>query len=203
MRRILRFIRRHYIPFGIAGAVLLGLAIWAIFFPPFKFITYFTNETVRETEIIFQSGAVATLVPTTVASDGGSPTTGIAPDAPATTAPIPGIVKSAPAEWTGGDSAHGASGEAFLTSDGNQTFVAFMENFRARNGPDLRVYLVKTGERRGFGDEFKELGKLKGNRGSQSYEIPEGTDLSEYNTVLVWCRPFSVLFASVDLNPLP
>ncbi|HKQ22539.1 MAG TPA: DM13 domain-containing protein, partial [Nitrososphaeraceae archaeon] len=44
------------------------------------------------------------------------------------------------------------------------------------------------------------LGRLKGNIGNQNYEIPIGTDLSKYNTVLIWCKAFSTLFGSAQLS---
>ncbi|MDQ3883960.1 MAG: DM13 domain-containing protein, partial [Thermoproteota archaeon] len=42
---------------------------------------------------------------------------------------------------------------------------------------------------------------LKGNIGNQNYDIPEGTDLSRYDTVLIWCKAFSVLFGGAKLEP--
>jgi hypothetical protein len=33
--------------------------------------------------------------------------------------------------------------------------------------------------------DFVELGRFKANIGNQKYEIPEGTDLSKYGTVLI------------------
>jgi electron transfer DM13 len=44
------------------------------------------------------------------------------------------------------------------------------------------------------------LGRLKANIGNQNYQIPEGTDITKYDTVLIWCRAFSVLFGSADLK---
>jgi hypothetical protein len=43
------------------------------------------------------------------------------------------------------------------------------------------------------------LGKLKANNGNQNYNIPSQTDLTKYYTVIIWCRPFSVLFGSAEL----
>jgi hypothetical protein len=48
--------------------------------------------------------------------------------------------------------------------------------------------------------DFINIGNLKANNGNQNYEIPTETDLSKYNTVLIWCRPFSVLFGSAELG---
>jgi hypothetical protein len=41
---------------------------------------------------------------------------------------------------------------------------------------------------------------LKANNGHQNYEIPSETDLTKYDTALIWCRPFSVVFGSVRLS---
>jgi hypothetical protein len=48
--------------------------------------------------------------------------------------------------------------------------------------------------------DFVDLGVLKANIGNQNYEIPEGTDLAKYKTVVIWCKAFSVLFGSADLR---
>ena len=76
---------------------------------------------------------------------------------------------------------------------------------RTSNGPDVRVYLVaatdasdnETVTRAGF----VELGKLKGTEGDQNYEIPAGLDLGKYRAVTIWCRRFSVNFATAPLTP--
>ena len=41
--------------------------------------------------------------------------------------------------------------------------------------------------------------RLKGNIGHQNYEIPR-VDLSKYNMVLIWCKAFSVLFGTTELQ---
>ena len=64
------------------------------------------------------------------------------------------------------------------------------------NGPDLYVYLATDKST----SDFVDLGKLKANNGNQNYEVPEGTDLTKYDTVLIWCKSFSVLFGSADLK---
>ena len=95
-----------------------------------------------------------------------------------------------------GDGFHNVEGVAKVISlsDG-KTFLR-MENLKATNGPDLYVYLstdVNT-------SDIVNLGRLKGNIGNQNYEIPTGTDLSKYDTVLIWCKAFSTLFGSAKLS---
>ncbi len=67
-------------------------------------------------------------------------------------------------------------------------------------GPDLRVYLVSGGYDGGDVEEHVDVGQLKGNQGTQQYEVPAGVDTSRYSTVLIWCRAFSVAFGAADLT---
>ena len=94
-----------------------------------------------------------------------------------------------------GDGIHDAQGNVLvIESDDGSRFLRF-ENFKATNGPDLFVYLA-TDE---TANDFVSLGMLKGNIGNQNYLIPPGADLSNYDTVLIWCKQFSVLFGSAKL----
>jgi Electron transfer DM13 len=95
-----------------------------------------------------------------------------------------------------GDGIHNAEGIAkvFPLQDGNS--ILRLENLHVTNGPDLYVYLSPDKS----ASDFVNIGKLKANNGNQNYDIPAGTDLSKYDTVLIWCRPFSVLFGSAELG---
>jgi hypothetical protein len=95
-----------------------------------------------------------------------------------------------------GDGFHKAQGVAKVIklADG-KTFLR-LENLKTTNGPDLYVYL-STGK---DVSDIVNLGRLKGNIGNQNYEIPPGTDLAKYNTVLIWCKAFSTLFGSAKLS---
>lgn len=95
-----------------------------------------------------------------------------------------------------GDGFHKAEGVAKVIdlTDG-RTFLR-LENLKTTNGPDLYVYLSSGKD----ASEIVDLGKLKGNIGNQNYEIPAGTDLSKFNTVLIWCKAFSTLFGSAQLS---
>jgi hypothetical protein len=66
-------------------------------------------------------------------------------------------------------------------------------------GPDLRVYLVAGAYDGGDVGDHVDLGGLKGNKGTQQYELPAGLDVVRYSTVVIWCRAFSVAFGSAVL----
>lgn len=95
-----------------------------------------------------------------------------------------------------GDGIHNAEGIAKVISLGDNNNILRLEGLMATNGPDLYVYLATDRS----ASDFVDLGRLKANNGNQNYNIPLGTDLSKYDTVLIWCRAFSVLFGSAELK---
>jgi hypothetical protein len=96
------------------------------------------------------------------------------------------------------DGIHNAEGQAKVIQLSEGSNFLRLENFRSTNGPDLYVYLSTDKS----ASDFVNLGRLKGNVGDQNYEIPDGTDLSKYDTALIWCQAFSVLFGSAELEPI-
>lgn len=96
------------------------------------------------------------------------------------------------------DGIHNAEDQAKVIKLSDGSDFLRLEDFRSTNGPDLYVYLSTD---KGNSD-FVDLGRLKGNIGDQNYKIPEGTELSKYDTALIWCQAFSVLFGSAELRPM-
>ena len=94
-----------------------------------------------------------------------------------------------------GDGIHNAEGIAKIIPLQERGNILRLENLHVTNGPDLYVYIAQDKS----ASDFVSLGKLKANNGNQNYDIPVGTDLTNYDTVLIWCRPFSVLFGSAEL----
>jgi hypothetical protein len=89
--------------------------------------------------------------------------------------------------------------QAIAVSGGRR--VLTLTDFETDNGPDLRVYLsTADAGRDSAGDEFVDLGGLKGNVGDQQYEIPRGVDLDRLTQVVIWCRAFSVGFGAAPLR---
>jgi len=103
-------------------------------------------------------------------------------------------------EFSGTDSLH--QGEGFVLNIQNgEEFIIRFEDFRVTNGPDLRVFLSKEANPISSGEtgEYIEIGSLKGNVGNQNYVLPEGVDSSEYSSVIIYCKPFGVMFAAAQI----
>jgi hypothetical protein len=49
--------------------------------------------------------------------------------------------------------------------------------------------------------ESIDLGKLKGNLGDQNYEIPLDVNPADYQSVVIYCQPFHVVFSVAQLQP--
>ncbi len=96
------------------------------------------------------------------------------------------------------DVVHKVAGLAQYIDRGSDRIVRFEEDFDATNGPDLYVWLVKDLDT--ITQDYVDLGRLKGNKGAQNYVIPTDVDLSEYDTIIIWCKAFSVLFGSAELS---
>jgi hypothetical protein len=89
---------------------------------------------------------------------------------------------------------HPTSGDAFVVVQPDGSRVLRIENLDTDNGPDLRVVLSTAEVGSGDYDELVELGRLKGNIGSQNYEIPADLDLTTIRSVVIWCERFSSSF---------
>ncbi len=100
------------------------------------------------------------------------------------------------------DPIHGAVGTATIYELPAGNRILRFEDFRSKNGPDLHVYLSTENPTSTFaslGSNEVHLGALKGNVGNQNYEIPTEIDLSLYRSVVIYCKPFKVIFSSAAL----
>lgn len=111
---------------------------------------------------------------------------------PSTTAAQP--VRVSTGELTGID--HDASGTASVYRLPDGSIVVGLEDIDIEPGPDYHVYVVEGANRRDKTDAVY-LAALRGNQGTQYYEVPrEAGDVGEGWTVLVWCRAFGVPIAN-------
>ena len=108
-------------------------------------------------------------------------------------------------QFAGADSSHQGSGTATILQQGDNRVLRF-EEFMVTNGPDLHVILTKHPAPEGrsdVGEDYIDLGSLKGNMGNQNYEIPSDVDLAAYQGVVIYCVPFHVVFATATLSAGP
>lgn len=102
------------------------------------------------------------------------------------------------------DGAHKGSGEATIYQLTNGKRVLRFTNFETSNGPDVHVYLVAANDAKDSetvkNAGFVEVGPLKGNIGDQNYDLASDVDLSKYRAVTIWCKRFSVNFATAPLT---
>lgn len=102
------------------------------------------------------------------------------------------------------DGAHKGSGKAEILEGAAGTLLLRITEFNVTNGPDLEVWLVKNPDPKSSADvkasEWLSLGALKGNIGDQTYIIPEGTNIEEFGSVVIWCEQFGVLFSPASLK---
>ncbi|MBC8160284.1 MAG: DM13 domain-containing protein [Roseiflexaceae bacterium] len=205
-------ITRTQISIMLVVAVVALAVLWLLFRPELLFV----NATVNEAPPVVSASAPpavspandAALQPTAAAS---SATPAVEqPAAPAAAAPLaevaPTTVPAQASAWSASfqSLAHETSGTASVRvlEDGAQ--VLRLEDFKTSNGPDVRVYLVRgsdaTQDAAINSGDFIDLGALKGNIGDQNYAISSDVDLSEYQSVSIWCRRFSVNFGGTNLD---
>ncbi len=132
-------------------------------------------------------------------------TTATAPTEEEVAAPEPaGPVALATGPLMDGDSFHKGSGQVTLyrLEDGSQ--LLRLEDIEVTNGPQLHVILTPVHGVEGRGEVYAEgyldLGPLKGNIGSQNYELPPGYQVPEEMTMVIYCVPFNVVFTTAELS---
>jgi hypothetical protein len=88
------------------------------------------------------------------------------------------------------------SGTAHIVRNTNGSIQLNIENLKATNGPDLKVYLSKELQP----VNFIKLGALKSVNGNQVYDVTGMPDIMEYKYALVHCQAFNHLFGSAELK---
>jgi len=119
----------------------------------------------------------------------------------ALSAPTSMPVKIAQGDFRG--IAHETKGMASIYELPEGRKVLRFSGFETSNGPDVHVYLVAAADAKDNDTVknvgFIDLGSIKGNIGDQNYDLPPDVDLAKYRAVTVWCKRFSVNFATAPL----
>ena len=102
------------------------------------------------------------------------------------------------------DSFHRGSGQAIIYTTPEGGHLLRLENLEVTNGPALHVVLSPhedpTRSNEVLLEGYADLGDLKGNRGNQNYTIPADVDLSVIKSVVIYCKPFAVVFSVATLR---
>ena len=180
----------------VVAAVVVAAALVAgalALFQPWKLVV---DDTVDEAAPTAAPSSQASVPSTAPSRRAVSPTP--APDAP---------VRLAVGSFVSHE--HATRGRAVVLRLPDGTRVLRLEALDTSNGPDLHVWLSDRPvvERPSgwtvFDDgAYVDLGRLKGNRGSQNYTIPAGVDLRTLSSVSVWCARFRVSFGAASLVPI-
>jgi hypothetical protein len=116
---------------------------------------------------------------------------------PTVEAPRAGVIRQG--EWQDGEPGHNGSGIAQIIRTEDGGLVLRVEEFSVTNGPDLIVVLSTDDD--GYAEEGRvNLGALKATDGNFNYDIPTGTDIFRYKSVVVWCQSFPTTFAYATLE---
>jgi hypothetical protein len=80
------------------------------------------------------------------------------------------------------------AGIATLTNTDGVLTLGFNNSFSTVSGPDLHVYLGKqNASPTAQGNETVVVSLLKSNTGAQSFTVPQGVDILQYDYVLIHC----------------
>lgn len=183
-----RLVRRQPIRVAITSVAALALA-WMLFANAYR------DETVVETLPGLGRPPV-----TTPAADGTAPIAGDGAPAPTTSSAPVGPVRIRSAALRGID--HRASGTASVIRHPDGAYTVGLEDIDIEPGPDYRVYVV-PGKTERTGEGAVELDRLRGNQGTQFYDVPREVDVGRGEwTVLVWCKIFAVPIAAAVPQPV-
>ena len=143
-------------------------------------------------------------VPATTEAAATEPSTTLPPEPSTTLPPAPtGPVALASGNLMDADSFHKGSGQVVLYQLEDGSRIIRLEDIEVTNGPQLHVLLTPVHGLSGR-DHLQEagyvdLGPLKGNIGSQNYEVPADYVIPDQLTLVIYCVPFHVVFTTAEL----
>ena len=115
---------------------------------------------------------------------------------------IAGDSEVASGEWV--EKGYAIKGGWKIVQRGDQKIIVFNEDFKTRNGPDLKVYLSKIPIESIKGSDVEQssvkIGPLISNKGTQEYPIPSDLNLDDFSSVLVHCEAYTHLWGGGALK---
>lgn len=111
-----------------------------------------------------------------------------------------GELRSAFSSW-GNES---LTGDWVIVNDGEDNYLQLDDDFVAKKGPDVKVFLSPiesseiTGDNATHGSLFVKL--LDNFKGATRIKIPRGTDISDYRSLVFHCEEYSKLWGKSPLQ---
>jgi Electron transfer DM13 len=180
---MLRRLARQPLAWIVLGVLVAGGAFGLYWFTPWKL---FTSHTVNDS------------LPS-AAAPGGGPSISVSPSVVGNTLLATGTLIS---------HEHHTTGTVSLIRLSSGAVQLVLANLDTSDGPDLRVWLTDQAVQATsdgwhvFDDgRYVEVGRLKGNKGNQVYDVPQGTNLDGLTSVTIWCARFKVSFGAAQLHP--
>lgn len=96
---------------------------------------------------------------------------------------------------------HPTTGTASIVTENGESYLEFDAAFTTATGPDVTVVLYNAPEVPVNLDEadYVVIAPLESFEGAQRYVIPAEIDLSNFESVGIWCREFNVTFGYAPL----
>ncbi|MDE2695634.1 MAG: DM13 domain-containing protein [Chloroflexota bacterium] len=192
---------------GVIGLVVFAAISWWLASPLFD-----EGERIEE-DLGFQvAGMATTPTPTqapaaTAAADASDDATATPTATATTTAATPEATQAsgtgeliAMGELIGSDSFHTASGQVLLVRGPDGEVILRFQDFEVRNGPDLFIYLTPDPDGDVHVDGAINLSEIKATSGSVNYDVPLDVDPDSFRSAVVYCRAFSVIFATATFE---
>jgi hypothetical protein len=188
--------------------LILGVGVSVVIFgflafrPDKLFVDDIVDESLTDAFTSSETTAVPTTSPvprtTTTITEPPTPNVTTTTDAAPTTTEPQGPVAIGAGAFYGID--HSASGTATIYELDGAHVLRFEDDTDIQNGPDLYVLvLADDAYTSGVPSEHIDLGKIKGNKGGQNYELPAVFDPDVHRFVLIWCERFDVPFAAAPI----
>jgi Electron transfer DM13 len=91
---------------------------------------------------------------------------------------------------------HKAAGDYEIVENKGKQQIKLTPDFSVDQAPDTYLVLATSDQP---DDHSVYLGKVRNPKGSQTFDVPKGTDLSKFSKLLVWSKKTGTLLGSADL----
>ena len=95
-------------------------------------------------------------------------------------------------------------GSFVIQQEGERLVLILSDDFDTKSGPDLKLVLSKLplaqiNDKNALQGGNVIIALLQDNKGGQRYELPAGTQLADFQSVLIHCEKYEVLWGGGDL----